>query len=47
LKGGESKGIERTEESELPQGRGESLVAELDSAVNRPNSCETNSSAGV
>src|ERR1700730_10518912 len=26
-------GIERTEEGELPQGRGESLVAQLDSAV--------------
>ncbi len=27
--------VERTEESELPQGRGESLVAQLDSAVNQ------------
>ena len=35
LKAGESKGIEGTVESELPQGRGESLLAQLDSAVNQ------------
>jgi hypothetical protein len=30
-----TQGVERTEESELPQGRGDSLVAQLDSAVNQ------------
>ena len=35
MKAGESKEVERTEERELPQGRGESLVAQLDSAVNQ------------
>ena len=35
MKAAESKEIERTEERELPQGRGESLVAQLDSAVNQ------------
>ena len=35
MKAGESKEIERTEERELPQGGGESLVAQLDSAVNQ------------
>ena len=29
------KTVERTVESELPQGRGESLVAQLDSALNQ------------
>jgi len=35
LAAGKTQGVERTEESELPQGRGDSLVAQLDSAVNQ------------
>ena len=32
---GKEKTVERTEEGELPQGRGDSLVAQLDSALNQ------------
>jgi hypothetical protein len=35
LAAGKTQGVERTVESEQPQGRGESLVAQLDSAVNQ------------
>jgi hypothetical protein len=35
LAAGKTQGIEWTVESKLPQGRGESLVAQLDSAVNQ------------
>ena len=32
---GKEKTVERTEEGELPQGRGDSLVPQLDSALNQ------------
>ena len=35
LAAGKTQGVERTVESALPQGRGESLVAQLDSALNQ------------
>ena len=35
LVAGKTQGLERTEESEQPQRRGESLVAQLESAVNQ------------
>ena len=35
LAAGKTQGVKPTEETELPQGRGDSLVAQLDSAVNQ------------
>jgi hypothetical protein len=42
LAAGKTQGVEWTVESKQPQGRGESLVAQLDSAVNQANNSEMN-----